>query len=214
MQTGFQGSQGRTPRPFSGHETCITATTSSALYAAEDMAAQTADRPAIQAAILYTASRLEAPTFHTVSKVFYFADRLHLGRYGALMFGDSYAAMKHGPVPTVAYELMRRARRSPGAARELGFGVKEIPVNGWQAPMIVPLAAPDLDELSDAAVSCLEEAIRDYGSLHFHALTEASHDAAWNAVGPDEQMPAEDIAATLPNAAAVLEHLRNPHPDV
>lgn len=177
------------------------------------MTAQTLDTAALRAAILYTASSLESPTFHTVSKVFYFADRLHLSRYGALMFGDAYEAMKHGPVPTAAYALMKQARSGPADAIAAGFKVQEVPVNGHTAPVIVPLAAPDMDELSESVLSCLEEAIKDYGALHFHDLTEASHDAAWHAARADDLMSVEAIAGTLDNARAVLEHLRNPHPD-
>ncbi|MEK7221817.1 MAG: Panacea domain-containing protein, partial [Nitrospirota bacterium] len=54
---------------------------------------------AIQA-ILFVARSITGATFHQISKIIYFADKDHLQKYGRLICGDSYVAMKHGPVPS------------------------------------------------------------------------------------------------------------------
>src|SRR6266540_3560826 len=59
--------------------------------------------------VLYVANQLRYPTLHSVSKVVYFADREHLSRYGSLLSGDNYVAMRHGPVPSAIYNLLKAA---------------------------------------------------------------------------------------------------------
>jgi ABC-type branched-subunit amino acid transport system ATPase component len=39
-------------------------------------------------AILYIAKRVKIPTFHTISKIFYFADQIHILKYGRFITGD------------------------------------------------------------------------------------------------------------------------------
>jgi hypothetical protein len=48
--------------------------------------------------ILYVAGSV--PDMYRALKVLYFADREHLGRYGRLICGDTYVAMRLGPVPS------------------------------------------------------------------------------------------------------------------
>ncbi|CAD5970647.1 hypothetical protein PCC9214_03789 [Planktothrix tepida] len=63
--------------------------------------------------ILYILELLEnkvQPTIHRVSKFLYFADKEHLEKYGRFIFGDSYYAMKHGPVPSQIYDLLKLVR--------------------------------------------------------------------------------------------------------
>lgn len=170
------------------------------------------DRDAARAAILYAASRTPFPSFHKLSKVFYFADRLHLERYGSFMFGGEYWALRFGPVPIEAYRLMGEVRDHPERAAAAGFTVETVQIDGTFAPVVRPLEAPDLDELSEAALECLEESIKQHGGKSFKELTAESHDAAWSAVGQDEVITPELIASTLPNAAALLKHLADPYP--
>jgi len=57
----------------------------------------------VRQAVAYIASKLPGrENMYKVLKVMYFADKLHLKRYGRVIFGDRYIAMKHGPVPWTA----------------------------------------------------------------------------------------------------------------
>lgn len=168
------------------------------------------DLDAARAALLYTASSVSRPTVQKLSALFYFADRLHLGRYGALMFGGRYEALKHGPAPVGAYGLLRAAQAHPEDARAYGFTVQG---QGDASPAVVPLAAPDMEELSAAVVDCLNWAIAEHGQADGASLSLLSMDEAWQTCPPGEAMTAAHIAASLPNARAVLEHLADPYPD-
>jgi uncharacterized phage-associated protein len=61
-------------------------------------------------AILYIAQKVDDPTFHRISKIMYFADRKHLEKYGRFICGDSYVAMKHGPVPSEIYDILKAVK--------------------------------------------------------------------------------------------------------
>lgn len=156
--------------------------------------------------VLYVAGKVKTPTFHTISKIIYFADKLHLERYGRLICGDSYVAMKHGPVPSEIYDMMKDVR---------GDGFSE----HWQnargsfevqdKATVVPRRAADLDVFSDSDLECLEESIQTYGHLDFVRLTELSHDAAWQTTDDNDIIDLEQIVATLKDGQTLLSHLRN-----
>src|ERR1041385_8562498 len=59
--------------------------------------------------IIYVARKAPiADRFH-VCKIIYFADKYHLQHYGRFVFGDYYVAMKNGPVPSGAYDVIKSA---------------------------------------------------------------------------------------------------------
>ncbi len=158
--------------------------------------------------VLYVARRIPRPSFHTISKVLYFADKEHLSRYGSLMTGDSYVAMRYGPVPTAIYNLLKAAggRKEPfipGEWAELAGSALAVE----DAHRVRPLRDANLDLLSESQRSCLDASIRQNGRLSFRRLADKSHDAAWKSADENEMIELEAIAKTLPNAREVLAHL-------
>lgn len=144
------------------------------------------DLDACRAAVMYLAGRVSAPTFEKLAALLYLADRAHLSHYGALMFGGAYEAMRHGPTPTPFLRLTR-------AGLSLG-------------------EAPDMDELSPATLEALDSVTAQHGQARPEALSALSRDEAWATCPPGEALTAARIAATLPNARAVLDYLADPHP--
>jgi len=160
-------------------------------------------RKAIEA-ILYVA--LRTANVYTILKVLYFADKAHLSRYGRFITGDVYVAMRHGPVPSGAYDLIKQARGDGWVACsepvEQAFQVEHNNVR--------PLRSVDTRLLSASDVECLEEAIAKYGHLSFSKLRAISHkDAAYKASDENDRIPVEAIAATLPDSSALLDYLRD-----
>src|SRR4029077_20807287 len=64
-------------------------------------------------AVVFVAARVPEPTLHSVSKVLFHADKMHLSRYGRPISGDRYIAMRHGPVPSAAYDILKALRGDP-----------------------------------------------------------------------------------------------------
>lgn len=164
------------------------------------------DREKTIEVIKYIAQHAPNPDIYWVGKILYFADKLHLQKYGRLICGDDYVAMKHGPVPSGTYNLLREARDF-NAIPEWHPAPEEFEIEGQNK--VVALKAPNMDFFSESDIECLKVSIRKYGKLDFDRLKAESHDAAYNAADENEFMDIENIVATLPNAKNVLEQIRD-----
>mgnify|MGYP000014266128 CR=1 FL=1 len=171
------------------------------------------DKDAALTSIIYIASKVASPTFHKISKLLYFADKRHLDAYGRFISGDNYVAMKHGPVPSVTYDILKAVRNCGHPAFNASMleefrDALEVKSN-YQ---IVPKALPNLEFLSETDLECLEYAIETYGSMSFQELTNLSHDEAYEATGYNDYIDIEDIAKMSSDGDILLEHLRDPVP--
>jgi len=170
-------------------------------------------------AVLLVAGRLAKPAIHEVLKLLYFADKIHLSRYGWLASGDDYVAMRFGPVGSGAYNLLKASRGDESGWIHPDFfrlvrGALEIADDKRSISL---LRSFDPTHLSPAYVACLEDALSLYAGMSFGARTELSHDAAWQTAwdlaAEDEvgqsPMPVEAIAKTLTNSEEVVAQLHN-----
>ena len=168
--------------------------------------------------VLYVAARLKEPTIHEVLKIRYFADKLHLAKYGWMASGDDYVAMQFGPVASSTYNLLKAARGDQSGwihpvFAELVKNTLSVATDGRSLQL---LREADLTQLSASDVECLDEAIRQYGNMAFNKRTDLSHDAAWKeayAVAASDEVGAspmriEAIAKTLSNAEEVIAYLK------
>lgn len=159
-------------------------------------------------AILYLAHQSQDPTFHHLSKLMYFADRLHLERYGRFICGDQYIAMKHGPVPSAIYDMFKDVREGLSyinfPAADEAFLVEDY--------RVTPRRVPNLEWLSESDIECLEDVISQYDAMSFGELTSLSHDSAWYAADENEQISIESIVESFADSSSLLEYLEDPHP--
>jgi uncharacterized phage-associated protein len=160
-------------------------------------------------AILYIAQNVKEPTFHRISKLMYFADKAHLEQYGRLICGDSYVAMKHGPVPISSYEILKSVR-GEGQTSCLAQAKNAFCVQNKY--LVKPLRQADCNYFSDSDLECLDKAIKEYGPLSFQELTELSHDSAWHNADENDCIELEQIILTFANSNPLFEHLKNPFP--
>lgn len=136
----------------------------------------------ILASISYVISVAEAEGFHftqyDVVKSLFLADRNHLNRYGRLISSDTYVAMVHGPVPTVAYDLLKGNDYT-----KRRFGLNTLP---WQAHSIghgkflyTNATTENVDDvLSPSDKTALEAAIATVSSLSFGQIRKLTHEDA------------------------------------
>lgn len=165
------------------------------------------DREKALEAILFIAERLSAPTLHSISKMLYLSDKLHLQEYGRLICGDRYIAMEYGPVPSAIYDMMKVA----DGRESIDVDWDELIKEAFQVSLgrnIEPLRLANMDFLSESEKNCITETIETYGHKSFGELTDITHDAAWNEVSDNQPIPVEAIANTLPNANDVIAYLR------
>ena len=153
--------------------------------------------------MLYVAERVR--DMYSLLKIMYFADQKHLAKYGRLISGDSYIAMNYGPVPSGAYDIIKYVRGD-------GFFTIDEPakeafqVQGRET--ILPLRRADTELLSDSDMECLDEAIKQYGSLSFKELRERSHDQAFLSASHNGVISLEVIARALPDGELLWDYLQ------
>lgn len=153
--------------------------------------------------ILYVASCVPETksTFHTISKVLYFADLCHLDRYGQLISDDNYVAMKHGPVPSKIYDLMKK---------NSFWGFDKLSEDAFKTDngyTVIPLRKPDRDYLSASEIECLDETISKYGNKGFSKLSKESHEGAWNKADENDAIKLEDMVDMLPHRDELKQHI-------
>ena len=166
-------------------------------------------------AIVYIANRSPNKTFHHISKIMYFADRLHLEKYGRFICGDKYCAMKHGPVPSGIYDILKLVRGNEPCS----YFITPMTIDTFKDAFTVidnynvqAARESNIKLFSESDLECIDEAISQYGSLEFTKLADVSHDQAWENTDANDIMEIEGIINTLSNPKEIFEHINNPHP--
>ena len=158
--------------------------------------------------ILYVAQKIGGDIYSTL-KIIYLADKIHLEKYGCLIFGSKYSALPYGSTPSEAYDTIKCVRGDEGATCRVQNANEAFVMEG---NVIKPSRNPELDVFSKSDIQCLNEAIERYGHLSFGELKDLVHDKAYHATSPNCTIRLETIASTLPNAADLIQHLAYPFP--
>lgn len=162
-------------------------------------------------AMLFVVTHLPKPAnVYNVLKCLYYADRKHLQEYGRQIYGDTFYALEHGPVPSAAYEIVKYANgrakwdlRFPEAFELLEVNDVYLSARG----------AADTDLLSRSDMACLLEAARKYGKMPFGKLKRLSHQGkAFENAGPNGEMKLSDLVEELKGAEAIASHLEDRNP--
>mgnify|MGYP000866520920 CR=1 FL=1 len=154
-------------------------------------------------ALLYVTKNVH--NLYNVVKVFYFADKLHLSKYGRFIFGDTYIAMEKGPVPSKIYDMIKSVRenRLDFQSAKLKKAIKV------EKNDIYAIADPDFDYLSKSDLECLDEAVAKYGFADHRIIYKESHDSAYNSTELNSEIMVEKIIGTLNNKEAVKDYIDN-----
>lgn len=143
---------------------------------------------------------------YNIMKVFYFADKLHLSKYGRFMFGETYYAMRKGHVPSTIYDIIKFVRGNGtkifGAELKNAIEVNKNDVRAKQQA--------NLDFLSPSEIECLNDAIKEYGNLDYVSLLFKSHkDHAYKVTQLNQEIKVDDIVDSLDNKKTIKEYLVN-----
>jgi uncharacterized phage-associated protein len=128
--------------------------------------------------LIYILSKFEDNTaeFHKTFKILYFAEQKHLAKYGKSITDDSYAALPYGPVPSLAYDIVKYSKGTDTTNENLAEASKMITVNHNNITSNIEV---DLEWLSKTEIDCLDESFNENKDLTFGQLTDKSHDIAW-----------------------------------
>jgi uncharacterized phage-associated protein len=126
-------------------------------------------------AVLYVIRGHGAPTQYDIVKTLFLADREHLNRYGRPITFDNYTAMTHGPVPSLAYDMIKPTweferyvgQPCPWVSQPQGQGVNRF-ISTSRAPDNSVFSATDREEL--------DKAIQVAKSLGFGQMRRLTHE--------------------------------------
>lgn len=121
---------------------------------------------------------------YRIYKSLYFGNKEHLNRYGRLITSDTFFALPFGPVPTKladALDYLQHRKILYKADRELLNPIitSITPCRFDADNYFTAKELPDLDELSDSDVECLNEGLKKCIGKEFKEIKEESHDKAW-----------------------------------
>lgn len=161
-------------------------------------------------AALYVLQQVGISDYHKVFKILYFAEQLHLKFYGRPLTGDSYQAMRYGPVPSFLYDVFKAAEKgnSPFDEATARSGAFKVSRQG-NTPMVTGVVEPDMDELSESDLEVLTISVAENGKLTFKELVEKSHDTAWDKVekNKDIEMSYLDMARAAGASEEMLSYI-------
>lgn len=115
-----------------------------------------------------------------LNKLLYFAQQLHLVRYGRGIVNDTFLARDLGPVPSFIFKALKDNEDKITSDRNINDFNKGIEIIPGKPQIIKSSEKPDLDEFSVSDVKCLDDTLNQYKNLSSKELTEISHnDKAW-----------------------------------
>jgi len=146
--------------------------------------------------------------FH-ICKIFYFADKKHLNMYGRPIFGDQYFALKQGPVPSTAYDMVERDEKNlyGDLLVQLSEGLSFYKAETDDYLRLKAKRSPDMEVFSESDVEYLKDSIARYGNMDFDTLWNLAHaEPAYTAVYKEGQKRA-------PMEYEMILNPQNPHYD-
>src|SRR3972149_3856697 len=123
-------------------------------------------------AMLFVVTHLPKPAnVYNVLKCLYYADRKHLQEYGRQIYGETFYALEHGPVPSAAYEIIKYANGRAKWDLQFHEAFELLDVNDIH---VSARGSVDTDLLSRSDMACLLDAARIYGKMPFGKLKNLS----------------------------------------
>jgi Protein of unknown function (DUF4065) len=166
----------------------------------------------ILAPCLYVLRKTGKLSKHNLSKILYFADKLHIAKYGRTLSGQVYIAMDNGPVPSELYNFIKFVQ---GVTKDGYYYTDHAQHAGdfiaFELPyFVVPKVAPDMDFLSISAIKALDASIAEDKKRSYKQRTKDSHDDAWHEARTrkGQKMSVIEIAKVAGANSAMIEYIK------
>jgi uncharacterized phage-associated protein len=174
----------------------------------------TANKNKIIEALAWLANQREGITFYYIGKILYFADKAHLQQYGRPILGDSYFAPDYGPVPSLAYDMLKfNDFLDPETLNNLALAIRvEREEDG--KPHVYARRNADTNYFSATDLKCLHESFEKHIGMTVKQLYDLSHqEPAYIAAPPNGTMDYELIIdEDVPNRSEIIERLHETAP--
>jgi len=142
-------------------------------------------------------------------KLLFYAEKIHMERYGQPITGDTFIAMEAGPVPSFAYDLIKSARGKPWCNDDKVESLEpKAALETVGTIKIFPKRKPNLDLLSESAVEALDEALKTYGSMSDYELSRKVHsESCYVSTRRDTPISMNDYLAWLDLSPDMREYI-------
>lgn len=149
----------------------------------------------------------EAPGFTPlyVSKILFFAEKMHLNKYGRPILADTYIAMPRGPVPSTVKNFIDSNWSWVDQPEDFDKAVTFDRSKGW-ARLVPGSRKANLEILSASDIRCLKAAIEFCKDKSPDELSQLTHrEKAWLAAEVNGPMDYENfVDDDNPNKVAIL----------
>ncbi len=143
-----------------------------------------------------------------VAKILYYADKQHLLKFGRPIIGDTYVAMKFGPVPSSVRNMINQDAFIPDHVSSALHDALVIEREGKFREMAAKRQHKS-ELLSDSDIDCLEQAYSKYAHLDFGALSDVSHtEKAWKNAFPNGWIDYADMFDGVEDAENLIDEIR------
>ena len=156
-------------------------------------------------AIVFIANECRNNSLYTVVKTLFYADKYHLQKYGRPVTGDTYIKMAYGPVPSMAYDILKFNDVLPPdllAQAHGSFSKEEL--------RIVAGRDPNLEIFSQTDIECLSQALTKCADRDFSYLKEETHkEVAWIEASMNGELDFELlIDKDVPDREELIEYIK------
>lgn len=140
-------------------------------------------------AALWVAEKLadDQRRLHKLFKILWFADLMHLKKYGRTITGDTYIAMVRGPVPSILYDEIKNPRNAYFERFD----------KGSEKGFLKLRKKADESFLSETDKEILQASFDKYKDYDHRTLTDASHQSAWKSAGLNNSIRIDEILAEI-----------------
>lgn len=139
--------------------------------------------PRIIAAIFRTIDRAQRQrrrlTQYDIVKTLFLADREHLNEWGRPVTFDNYFAMKHGPVPSLAYDFLKGNEFKLRKYEVSDLPWRAHPVDGKSGQKNFEIIDEEFDvedSLSESDLEAIDHALSDVLRLGFSQVRRLTHE--------------------------------------
>lgn len=123
--------------------------------------------------IIWLAKMKPGIDIYHVSKILFYADKMHINKYGRPITGDTYIKMPYGPVPSGVRDLItENSWLSPKQASRIKNSLIIDKNNNYK---LTATREPDMEYFSKSDITCLKDSLSKYGWLSFDGLYNSTH---------------------------------------
>ena len=159
--------------------------------------------------LVYLSSKKPNIDHYHMVKIIFYADKMHLNKYGRPILGDNYIKMHAGPVPSYVLDIINlndmvvESEVLDKTINSLGI------IQDYKRKLISPKRSADLLEFSDSDIECLDAAFEVYEKKTGEELyTESHKERAWIEADLNSRMNYElMVDVNNPMASDIIEDL-------